>query len=158
MPKRKGEPYKKGLFRPKHPEKCLNKETIQFRSKMELDVMMFCDNDSRVLKWSSERVIIPYWNPVEKTTRRYFIDFFIQIRSNTNVPVDYLVEVKPKRQTIPPKQSPKKKLTTLMYETKMWNVNMAKWDAAKKFAKGRGMIFWIMTEDDIAHLRNDNGK
>jgi hypothetical protein len=145
------QPYKQGYFRPKNKDKCINKEDVVFRSMLEAKFMTYCDSNANVIKWSSERVIIPYFNPIENKQRRYFIDFYVQMKTSTGI-IDLLVEVKPKRQLQKPKESSNKKPSTIIYENKMWIVNNAKWDAAEKYAEKKGMTFKKITEDDINEL------
>lgn len=142
--------YKQGIFQPKNREKCLNKkgEDIVFRSFLEFKVMNVCDENPNVLTWSSEKTIIPYFNPVENRIARYFIDFYIELKTESGTR-KCLVEVKPERQTKPPVPSNRKKMQTVLYENIQYTVNNAKWKAAKEYAKKKGYEFLLLTEKDI---------
>lgn len=84
--------FKQGNYFPKNMEKCLNeKGDIVFRSKLERDFMMICDTNSNVVKWASEKVIIPYFNSGKKRMARYFVDFFIELKDGRR----FLIEIKP---------------------------------------------------------------
>jgi len=61
----------------------------------------------------------------------------------------YLVEIKPYSQTKPPKESKRKKKTTILYEKITYAVNQAKWDAAKQYAAKKNMEFLILTEREL---------
>jgi hypothetical protein len=64
----------------------------------------------------------------------------------------YLAEIKPKIQTHKPSsRGHKEGVNNRYYKLKMrdYMVNVAKWDAAQKFAKKRGIQFIILTEEDI---------
>ena len=58
-------------------------------------------------------------------------------------------EIKPKKQTIKPTFSTRKKRSTMLYESNMYIQNQAKWEAAKKWSKKKGYKFLILTEDDL---------
>ena len=66
----------------------------------------------------------------------------------------YIVEIKPKKQTISPK--PKKNKRAYLNECITYETNMCKWKAAEAFCKTNGWIFKILTEDNI--FKNQNGK
>ena len=58
-----------------------------------------------------------------------------------------MIEIKPKRQTKPPKKTQNKR--RFIYETKTWGVNEAKFKAAELCCKKKGWDFKILTEDHI---------
>ena len=60
-----------------------------------------------------------------------------------------IVEIKPKRQTKPPKASPKRKPKTWYRESKEWGRNQAKWESAIKYCQNKDMEFKILTEVDL---------
>jgi hypothetical protein len=60
-----------------------------------------------------------------------------------------VIEVKPKRQTIPPVQSSKKRVRTYINEVKTYAMNQAKWAAAEEWCKDRMIEFKIITEDNL---------
>ena len=62
---------------------------------------------------------------------------------------NYLVEIKPLRQTQPPVESTRKKKSTILYEKMTYAVNQAKWEAARQFATNRNMEFIILTENEL---------
>ena len=101
-----------------------------------------------MLEWTSESVVIPYISPVDRRAHRYFVDNTIAIREGDKI-IKYLIEIKPKKQTIPPKPSNRKKRSTVIYESNRYVQNRAKWDAAEKWCKKRGYKFLILTEDEL---------
>lgn len=146
--------YKQGIFYPKNTQKCLNKiGDIIFRSFLEFKVMNVCDLNPNVLEWSSEKHIIPYYHPLEKRIARYYVDFYIKLQTPTGIR-KCIVEVKPERQTKPPVPSPRKKMSTILYENVQYTINQAKWEAAKQYAKNKGLEFLLLTEEDIDKLTN----
>ena len=67
--------------------------------------------------------------------------------SNGNIKT-YVVEVKPKKQTQPPKK--KSRVTkSYLYELNTYAVNQAKWKAAHEFCLDRKIEFKVITEDEL---------
>ena len=60
----------------------------------------------------------------------------------------YLVEIKPKVQTQPPKFKGRRTKRYLT-EKKAYIINTAKWKAAEQYALDRGQKFIIINEDDL---------
>ena len=63
----------------------------------------------------------------------------------------FLVEIKPKKQTIPPK-NPKRKTKKYLNEVTTYIKNTSKWNAAQQFANAKGWKFQIWTEDTLKNL------
>ena len=71
----------KGKFRPKNRKKYNgNPSEIIYRSSWELKFMNYCDNNNKIVKWSSEEIIIPYRCPTDNKIHRYFPDFYIKYK------------------------------------------------------------------------------
>jgi len=139
-------PYK-GKYKPENPEKYVgNSNNIIYRSLLERRFMVFCDKTDSVLKWSSEELSIPYISPIDNRVHRYFVDFLIEVLEKTGNTKIYLIEVKPSRQCVKPKDSENKKQRTFLKESKTWLINNSKWDAASEFAKKQNWEFKIITE------------
>jgi len=139
----------KGVFKPKNPSKYLgNSSNIIYRSLWELKLMMYLDNHKDVLNWASEEIAVPYRSPVDRRIHRYFVDFYVKRNIQGKIK-ESLIEIKPKRQTQPPKTSKSKPTPRLINEIKTWSVNQAKWKAAEEFCKDKGWNFLIMTEDEL---------
>ena len=100
------------------------------------------------MEWGSEEFWIPYLSPVDNRVHRYFPDFIIKVKESSEDVKTYVIEVKPKKQTMPPKQ--KSRVTkSYLYEAKTYAVNQAKWKAAKEFCADRLIEFKIITEDEL---------
>jgi hypothetical protein len=138
--------YRQGVFTPKNQSKFIGTKAV-YRSGLELKFFRFCDDNKNILKWSSENVVVPYVSPVDGRVHRYFVDNYIQVKEGNNVK-NYLVEIKPFRQTKPPATKYKKK-QHLLYEQKQWAINTSKWESARKYAKQKGWEFIIITEKDL---------
>ena len=141
--------YIQGSFKPKFPEKYAGDvNNIFFRSSWEKKVMLWCDNNPSILKWTSEEVVIPYLSPVDNKMHRYFVDFMIKVRDKSGLINNYLVEVKPEAQTKPPKVR-QRKTKLLLEEHKTYAVNQAKWKAAEEWCRNKGVKFIVLTEKHL---------
>ena len=67
-------------------------------------------------------------------------------QTNGNIK-EYIIEVKPKRQTKPPKRG--KNRRRYLYEQFTWTKNQAKWAAAKRYCEKRNWEFKIVTEKEL---------
>jgi hypothetical protein len=139
-----------GKYKPVNPQKYKGDySNIIYRSMWEKKFMIFCDNNSTIIEWGSEEVIIPYRCPTDGKVHRYFPDFYIKVRDKSGNAKKYLIEVKPKKQTLPPNEKPTKKTAAWKREVLTFMKNHAKWEAAKDFCEDRQMKFLILTEDHL---------
>lgn len=139
----------KGKFQPSYPEKYKGDfRNIIYRSLWERKFMMYCDNNKNILEWGSEEIALPYRSPLDQRIHRYFPDFYIKVKESNGQVKKYLIEIKPKKQTIEP-QIKTKKTKSYVYEVVEYAKNQAKWEAAKEFCEDRQWIFKILTEDDL---------
>ena len=139
----------KGRFRIGNPLKYKGDiNNIIYRSLWELRFMKWCDQNSSVLEWGSEIVIIPYISPVDKKVHRYFVDFYIKVKNSEEKIQKYLIEIKPEKFTKPP-EIPTRKTKKFIDEVFQYGVNQAKWKAAFEFCEDRKMKFMILTEKDL---------
>lgn len=138
----------KGPFKPINPSKYKGDvSTIVYRSSWERDVMKFLDESPKVKKWNSEEFVIRYFYEVDKKWHRYYIDFWVQWDSGLTT----LIEVKPKKQAMPPKiKNPQSKKS--LNEAFTYIKNRNKWDAAMKIAKDNGYQFVVWTEEELEKL------
>jgi len=126
--------FKQGIYKPVNRHKYKSLRLPEYRSSWELKFFKWCDSNTNVLEWNSESVIVPYISPVDGKIHRYFIDGYMTLKEN-NITKNYLIEIKPYKQTIPPVESNRKKKSTILYEKITYAVNQAKWSAARQFAK-----------------------
>jgi hypothetical protein len=141
--------YYQGKFKPQNPHKYKGDPTnIIYRSSWELKVLIYFDKHPDVLEYSSEEIVIPYRSPIDGKIHRYFPDFFMRRRDKDGKTKGFLIEVKPKAQTVPPKVQGK---PTKRYinEVATWGVNSAKWKMAEQYCADRGWDFIKITEDDL---------
>lgn len=139
----------KSKYHPSFPKKYKGDSTnIICRSSWERKFCRWCDLNENILEWGSEEFYIPYISPVDNRVHRYFPDFIIKVKESTGQIKTYVIEVKPKKQTRPPK-TPKRKTKSYLYECKTYAVNQAKWKAAVEFCEDRRIKFKIITEDEL---------
>ena len=139
----------KSRYKPTNPQKYTgNPNNIICRSSWERKFCQWCDRKENVISWASEEISIPYVSPKDNRIHRYYPDFLIKVKEYNNKIQTYVVEVKPKKQTLPPK--PRKRITkSYIYECTTYAVNQAKWKAANEFCKDNRINFKIVTEDEL---------
>lgn len=138
----------KGKFTPKHPEKYVgNVKNIVYRSLWERNAFRWLDDQSAIIEWNSEEIIIPYICGTDGKPHRYFMDLWFRTKGGDT----YIVEIKPKKQTMPPKK-PKRQTRKYLQESITYVKNQSKWEAATKFAQNNGWYFEIWTEDTLKQL------
>ena len=72
--------YKSGLYEPLYPDKYIgDPPSIIFRSSWEFRFCKYCDTNEKILKWSSEPLQIPYYNPLDKKEHTYNVDFYMRV-------------------------------------------------------------------------------
>lgn len=145
-------PYQ-GFYIPANQDKYDgNVDSIIFRSGMELRLFKYLDTSTSVISWSSEETIIPYVSPKDNKIHRYFMDAKVTVKKKDETIRTYLIEVKPKSQCAPPKAPKtltKKSRYRFIQDTKTFDVNSAKWDAATKLCESKDWDFLILTEKDL---------
>ena len=125
--------YETGLYIPINEEKYrqpmdkyMNSQQYpEYRSSWEKKFYKYCDLNEDIEYWTAEPFSIQYISPKDGQMHRYFPDVLIK-KNNKK----YLIEIKPSYQTKDP-------------------VNIAKWDAAKKFCNMYGMEFMVLTEKEL---------
>jgi hypothetical protein len=139
----------KSLYKPSNPKKYKgNPNNIVCRSSWERHFCRWCDLNENVLSWASEEFSIPYIKPTDGKVHRYYPDFICEVKEQDGKIKKYIIEVKPKKQTQPPKK-PSRVTKSYIYESTQYAVNQAKWKYAEEFAKDNGVEFKIITEEDL---------
>ena len=110
--------------------------------------MAYLDKHPDVLGWASEEVMIPYKSPIDGRKHRYYPDFYIKVKESNGKIKRYIIEIKPKKQTVEPKMK-KRKTKGYIYEVYEYARNQAKWKAAEEFCKDRMWEFKVLTEDEL---------
>jgi hypothetical protein len=122
---------------------------VNFKSKLELKAIKYADFNKHIVSWSLEPFAIKYLKPTDGKIHRYYIDLFLEFSTGDK----FLVEIKSKGETVPPKVPKKQTQKAKMnYQRALqtYAVNEAKWKAAKKFAADNKMKFIILTETELS--------
>jgi hypothetical protein len=139
----------KGKYSPINPRKYKgDPNNVIYRSLWERKFMKYCDTTVNILEWGSEEIIVGYISPLDNRPHRYFPDFYIKVKESMGQIKTYLIEIKPKKQTVEPEK--KKRVTKgYLYEVMEYAKNQAKWSAAREFCKDNGWEFKILTETEL---------
>lgn len=141
--------YLQGRFSPVYPDKYVGDvSNIIYRSSWEKKFMIWADNNRNIIRWCSEEIVVPYYDPTTNKNRRYFVDFMIEYINRSGETRKALIEVKPEYQTKPPvlKSKVTKRYITETFE---YEKNKAKWSAAKEWCSLRGLEFVVLTEKHL---------
>lgn len=134
--------FAQGIFNLTNPQKYVGKRDPRYRSGWEHAFMRFCDTNDHVLQWASESIVIPYRHPLTGKNTNYVPDFLVVYRTKNNKMCAEVVEIKPKKQSLlESKMSARDRAVVA--------VNYAKWNAATKWCRRQGLVFRVITEDDI---------
>lgn len=138
----------KGKYRVKNPKKYKGDPTkVIFRSLWERNTFRWLDDNPDIVEWNSEEVVVPYRCKTDNRIHRYYIDLYFKAANGKK----YLIEIKPKKETVPPKE-PKRKTKRYISEVMTYVKNQSKWEAANAFALDRGYTFQIWHEDTLRGL------
>jgi hypothetical protein len=135
--------YSQGVYKITNPEKYVGSHAPRYRSSWEHTFMMFCDNNPSVQQWSSESIKIPYRDPLTGKQTVYVPDFLIVYLDKNLRKHAELVEIKPANQML------KERVGKNVYNQAQYVKNMAKWEAAGKWARNQGIKFRVINEKDL---------
>ena len=137
--------WAQGNYTPKNPHKYVGKKKPYYRSGWELVFMQFCDSNDSIIQWASEAIHINYRNPLTNKNTIYVPDFLIVYVDKTGKKHAEVIEVKPTKETTleAAGRSPRAQAAAI--------VNMAKWEAARAWCKNQGLVFRVVTENEIFH-------
>ena len=133
-----------GLYELANPSKYAGTKKPRYRSSWEHAFMRFCDNHPSVISWASEGIQIPYRNPLTGRQSVYVPDFFIMYQNKSGKKRAELIEIKPESQT-------RLNERTSQHDKLAIAINHAKWEAAAKWCRLKGVQFRIINEGDIFH-------
>ena len=139
----------KGKYYPSFPRKYKGDPTnIIYRSLWERKFMVYCDKNQNILEWASEEIAIPYRSPIDNRVHRYFPDFYMKLKETNGRIKNYVIEVKPLKQTTKPKK-PKRQTKGYIREAFEYARNQAKWKAAREYCADRMWEFKVITEKEL---------
>lgn len=134
--------WAQGTYQVQNPQKYVGINKPRYRSGWEFSFMKFCDMNDHILQWASESITIPYRHPLTGKQTVYVPDFFITYRTRQNKVQAELIEIKPKKQSIVESKMASRDRAVVA-------VNYAKWNAATKWARRNGLVFRVITEDQL---------
>jgi len=138
----------KGKYQIKNTTKYLGDPTkVVYRSLWERQAFKWCENNPRVKRWNSEEIVVPYKCKTDGKLHRYFVDLLVEFDNKDII----LVEIKPKKETVAPKE-PSRKTKRYIREVMTYAKNTSKWTAADQYAKHKGWKFQVWTEDTLKNL------
>ena len=139
----------KSRYSPENSDKYVgNPNNIICRSTWERKMCKYLDKNVNVLRWASEEVSIPYISPIDKKHHKYYPDFLAEIKQKSGSVQTFLIEIKPEKQTKPPKTK-NKRTKTHNINMKTFVINDAKWKAAEKFCSDNDWKFTVLTEKHL---------
>lgn len=137
--------FLQGKYTLKNPDKYMGGRTPTYRSSWEWAVMQMFDNNAAIERWGSEVVRIPYRDPLTGKNTIYVPDFFVVYNDKNGRKHAELWEVKPANQAIK-EQVGRNKARQAQYIK-----NQAKWQVARAWCKQQGIVFRVVSENDIFH-------
>ncbi len=152
--------YHQGLFTPNNKDKVVKLNSqggLYYRSGLEQKMMIYLDNNEKIINWGAEHLKIPYtkteWSSDKQeyvvTSHTYYPDFYYELQRSDGSISRVVAEVKPYSETIEPKISAKptsKQLKNAEYAIKMYNKNLSKWTYMIEYCQRKGFEFIIITE------------
>jgi hypothetical protein len=152
--------YHQGLYVPKNKDKVIKLNSqggLFYRSGLEQKMMVYLDNNEKIVFWGSENIKIPYqkteWvsesQEYRTTEHTYYPDFYYELKREDGSLSKVVAEVKPYSETIEPvlKSNPtSKQLKNFEYALKMYNKNLSKWSYMIDYCQKKGFEFIIITE------------
>lgn len=143
----------KTKYIPENPQKYVgNIQTIVCRSNWERKFCKYLDKNENVIRWSSEELKVPYISSIDKQIHYYYPDFLFEVLKENKDIETFVVEIKPKKQTIKP--TPKKNKKTYFNECLTFEINNCKWKAANELCVKNGWKFKILTEENLFKQKN----
>jgi hypothetical protein len=139
--------FVQGVFTPTNPKKYVGKGLPRYRSGWEWAFFQFCDNNDSILEWASEAISVKYRHPITGKITNYVPDVFVRYRTKNNKICTEVIEIKPRKQTmIEGRMSERDRMVVA--------INHAKWAAAQAWCQRAGIVFRVLSEDQLFH----NGK
>jgi len=137
--------WAQGKYNLKHPDKYVGKKTPTYRSSWEFHFMKFCDENPAIAAWASEAIKIPYRSPITGKPTVYVPDFFIQYKDKKGAHKVEVIKIKPSNQAL------RESIGKNKQNQASYAINMAKWEAAGKYCKSKGIGFRVITEKELFH-------
>lgn len=138
-----------GKFHPINPQKYKGSlDRIIFRSGWEAQFFRWCDENENIVYWNSEELVIKYVSKVDGKTHRYFTDACLWVNTPNGIRKK-IIEIKPFKQTQPPKKGKNQKEESYKQSVITYITNQSKWEAAREYAAKNDADFVIITEKNL---------
>lgn len=134
--------YAQGIYTIKNLEKYVGKKQPHYRSSWEFTFCLFCDQNPSVINWASEPFMIPYRHPFTGKNTVYIPDFLILYVDKNQVQHREVIEIKPSKETTMENARSTRDRAAVA-------VNWAKWSAARAWCQQQGLVFRVVSENDI---------
>jgi hypothetical protein len=136
--------FAQGEYIPLNKQKYVGKGNPRYRSGWEWAFFQFCDNNDHVLEWASEAIVIKYRHPLTGKITNYIPDVFMRYRTQNNKICTEIIEIKPRKQSVIEGRMSERDRAVVA-------INYAKWEAARAWCKNAGIVFRVLTEDQLFH-------
>lgn len=136
--------FAQGEYIPLNKQKYVGKGNPRYRSGWEWAFFQFCDNNDHVLEWASEAIAIKYRHPLTGKITNYIPDVFMRYRTQNNKICTEIIEIKPRKQSVIEGRMSERDRAVVA-------INYAKWEAARAWCKNAGIVFRVLTEDQLFH-------
>ena len=156
--------YSQGPYKLINPNKYFGNDTPKYKSSFELRMMEWADKNKNVIRWAYEPYYIEYkmsvppgfpdwtYEIVDNKKHKYYIDFHVELLDVNGKLITYLLEIKPKSQTIEPKE-PKRKtrasVSRYVANMKEFIKNTCKWATTNEYCRRKGFEFRVLNEDNL---------
>ena len=141
--------YYKGKYKVRNRDKYVGDvDNVVYRSSWERSAIKWLDTNPQIKYFAVEEVVIPYICETDNRVHRYYLDLWFK----TNEGHNYIIEIKPKKETTPPKKPSRGTKKRYLSESLTFVKNQSKWKAASEFAKDKGWTFEVWTEDTLKSL------
>jgi len=134
--------YAQGIYTIKNLKKYVGKRQPHYRSSWEFTFCLFCDQNPSVINWASEPFMIPYRHPFTGKNTVYIPDFLIFYVDKNQVQHREVIEIKPSKETTMENARSTRDRAAVA-------VNLAKWSAARAWCQQQGLVFRVVSENDI---------
>lgn len=143
---KKNSPFTQGYFPINECTKYIGSGPIIYRSSWEYKFCKYCENNPRVVSWSSEPFTIKYISAVDNREHKYHPDFYMKLDTGEQ----FVIEVKPLKDLLKPtvpRVKTQKKVLAYKKANEVFLTNISKFSYAKKWCESRNYIFKICTEE-----------
>jgi len=118
--------------------------SVTYRSSWEFRAFEICSTLSKmgqIESWASEASVFTYHNPIKEKDSKYYMDLTILQKDDKGRDVITFIEIKPNKETIPPKMPKNGNKISYNKALQTFSVNTAKWQEVDE---------WINNANEIA--------